>query len=130
MTDDSLASFFSHPLGVALIAAVVAAITARLTVKAMLADRLLAPQFAGRGPHGEDRAVVAAIAAAVAASFTGSRIVAINPLHEAQRNTVIATIAAAIAVSFGNSRILHIGIVPSGAARKTQFPAPTGPSLL
>jgi hypothetical protein len=93
VTDDSFASFFSHPLGVALIAAVAAAITARLTVvKAMLAQGLLAPPLAGPGPSVEERAPIAAIAAAVAASF-------------------------------GASRIFHIGIVPSGPVRETQFPA-------
>lgn len=130
MTDDSFASFFSHPLGIALIAAVVAAITARLTVKAMLADGVLAPRLAGPGPRMEDRAIVAAIAAAVTASFSGSRIVSINPIHEAQRSAIIAVIATAITACFGNSRILHVGIVPSGSARRTQFPASAGPSLL
>jgi hypothetical protein len=52
VTDDSFASFFSHPLGVALIAAVVAVITAPLTVKAMLAQGLLAPPLAGRTKRG------------------------------------------------------------------------------
>jgi hypothetical protein len=96
VTDDSFASFFSHPLGVALIAAVVAVITAPLTVKAMLAQGLPAPPLAGPGPSVRERALVAAIAAAVAASF-------------------------------GSSRIFHIGIVPSGPVRETQFPALPGP---
>lgn len=130
MTDDSFASFFSHPLGVALIAAVVAAITARLTVKAMLASGELVPLFVGPQSSIEDRAIVAAIAAAVTASFSGSRIVSISPIREAQRSAIIATIAAAVAASFANSRILHIGIVPSGSARKAQFPTSAGPSLL
>lgn len=129
MTDDSFASFLSHPLGVALIAAIVSAITARLTVKAMLAQGLLAPPpVAGARTGMEDRAVVAAIAAAVAASFGSSRIVSISAAHEAQRNAIIATIAAAISTCFGNSRIVQIGIVPSGPAREAQFPASVGPS--
>jgi len=130
VTDDSFASFFRHPLGVALIAAVVAAVTARLTVKAMLARGLLAPPLAGPGPSVEERALVVAIAAAGAASFGSSRVASINPTREGQRSAIIAAIAAAIAVSFGNSRILHIGIVPSGPAREAQFPALPGPSLL
>lgn len=127
MTDDSFASFFSQPLGVAFLAAVVAAITAVVTVKVMVAQGLITaapyPGVNGSTPH--DPAVVAAIAAAIAATFGASRIVHIAAVR--QQHVIIAAIAAAIAAVFGNARIVHIGIVPSASARATQFGVPPGP---
>jgi hypothetical protein len=86
MTEESFAQLVSHPLALALLTVVIAAITAALTVKLLSAGRPPAavargggvPQSDASGPAVDERAVVAAIAAAVTASIGAHRIIYIG----------------------------------------------------
>jgi hypothetical protein len=75
MTEESIATLLNHPLAAVVVAAIVAGVTAALTVKLLMRQ----PEAAAAGPGGgmrtavpaaepDNRAVIAAIAAAVAAT--------------------------------------------------------------
>lgn len=105
MTEETIATLFSHPLGVAVVSAIIAGITAALTVKLLV-----------RPP--ETKTAPAAAASPGLASHAGTPSVA----PAADNRAIVAAIAGAVAAT-GAYRVVYIGEAPAVSGWATELRA-------